>query len=230
MKKVLKLILYLIVGAAVGLLVAITAQNIGGDVSTDGFYEWIGIIAASIAALAIIIGIWQYRRLAIVAKDYSKYMDEDAYDKYRYNKYNELTIYGTTAFILSLISLGILVIVYSSILLVSISLIIYVVSMIFMSRVSGLPSKLYPERQLPRPGDKNYADKLLAASDEGERHIMMTAFYKTATVTQVSMFIGVLVLIAYSLLTGESQIFSILVLGIIMIIISLKYSTEIKEK
>lgn len=230
MKKILEFTMYLIIGSAVGLLVVITAQSIGGDVSTDGFYQWTSIVAAGIAALAIFIGIWQYRKLAVVSKDYSQYMDEDAYDKYRYNKFNELNIYSITAFILSLVSMGIFLIISSNVMFILISLIVYLMSLGLLSKVGSLPTKLYPERGLPRPGDKKYADKLLAASDEGERHVMMKAFYKTSTVTQVSMFFGILVLIAYSLLTGESQIFSILVLGIIMIITNLKYAVEIKEK
>ncbi|GMA53648.1 hypothetical protein GCM10025857_50050 [Alicyclobacillus contaminans] len=56
MKKTLKIVLYLIIGAAVGLLVSSTARSIGGDVSTDRFYMWVSIITAIVAALFIILG------------------------------------------------------------------------------------------------------------------------------------------------------------------------------
>ncbi|MEL5938052.1 DUF3169 family protein, partial [Tetragenococcus halophilus] len=110
------------------------------------------------------------------------------------------------------------------------SFIVYIVSIIFLTRTTKLINKLYPERNLPQPSDKNYTDKLLLASDEGERHIMTTALYKTFSLTQVGIFVGILLLIAYSMLTGESQIFSIIILGILMIITNTKYYSEIKEK
>lgn len=232
MKRNLKFILYLIIGAAVGLLVSITARNIGGNVSTDSFYMWVGIAACITAAVMIITGITQYRRLMTVAEDYSIYMDEDSYDKYRYNKHNEIQIYSTVSFVLSLVSLTIPMILIPdfNIFLFIFSAAVYFISLGFLIKISGLVKKLYPERQLPSTDSKNYADKLLAASDEGERHIMLNALYKTFTITQVSLFTAIIVLTAYSVLTGESQIFSILVLGIIMIITNFKYFVEIKEK
>lgn len=230
MKKTLKIILYLIVGAAAGLLVSITAQSIGGDVSTGRFYMWVSIISAAIAALLIITGVLQYHRLLTVAKNYVKYMDEDSYDKYRYNKHNEIQIYGIIGFVLSLVSLAIPLITYYNLPVILFSFIVYIASLVFLTRTTKLINKLYPERNLPQPSDKNYADKLLLASDEGERHIMMTALYKTFSMTQVGLFVGILILIVYSMLTGESQIFSILILGILMIVSNMKYYSEIKEK
>ncbi len=227
------MILYLIIGAAVGLLVSITAQNIGGDVSTDRFYLSVSITTTIVAAFLIVLGIFQYRRLLTVAKDYTESMDEDSYDKYRYNKYNEIQIYGVIGFVLSLISLAIPLVImntYFSLPTFLFTFIVYIVSIIFLTRTTKLITKLYPERNLPQPSDKNYTDKLLLASDEGERHIMTTALYKTFSFTQVGIFFGILLLIVYSMLTGESQIFSIIILGIIMIISNTKYYSEIKEK
>jgi len=230
MKKTLKMILYLIIGAAVGLLVSITAQNIGGEIYTDRFYIWVSIISAIGAAFLIILGVFQYRRLLKVAKNHTKYMDEDSYDKYRYNKHNETQIYGIIGFVLSLISLAIPLITYFNLPVMLFSVIVYFTAVIFLTRTTKLVNKLYPERNLPQPSDKNYTDKLLLASDEGERHIMTTALYKTFSLTQVVIFFGILLLIVYSMLTGESQIFSIIILGIIMIISNTKYYSEIKEK
>ncbi|KFN89915.1 hypothetical protein TMUPMC115_2175 [Tetragenococcus muriaticus PMC-11-5] len=59
---------------------------------------------------------------------------------------------------------------------------------------------------------------------------MMTALYKTFSLTQIGIFVGILLLITYSMFTGESQIFSVIVLGIIMIVSHMKYYSEIKEK
>ncbi|AYW47936.1 hypothetical protein C7K38_05910 [Tetragenococcus osmophilus] len=230
MKKTLKIVLYLIIGAAVGLLVSSTARSIGGDVSTDRFYMWVSIITAIVAALFIILGVFQYRRVLSVAKDYLKYMDEDSYDKYRYNKHNEIQIYSIIGFVLSLVSLAIPLITYYNLPVILFSSTVYIMSLIFLIKTTRLVSKLYPERNLPQPSDKNYTDKLLLASDEGERHIMTTALYKTFSLTQVGIFVGILILIAYSMLTGESQIFSIIVLGLLMIVSNMKYYSEIKEK
>lgn len=50
MRKTLKMFLYLIIGAAVGLLISSTARSIGGDVSTDRFYLGVSITTTIVAA------------------------------------------------------------------------------------------------------------------------------------------------------------------------------------
>ncbi|NRR74862.1 hypothetical protein HRD57_01270 [Tetragenococcus halophilus] len=68
MRKTLKMFLYLIIGAAVGLLISSTARSIGGDVSTDRFYLGVSITTTIVAAFLIVLGIFQYRRLLTVVK------------------------------------------------------------------------------------------------------------------------------------------------------------------
>mgnify|MGYP000163571667 CR=1 FL=1 len=93
-------------------------------------------------------------------------MDEDSHDKYRYNKHNETQICGIIGFVLSLISLAIPLITYFNLAVMLFSVIVYFIAVIFLTRITKLVNKLYPERNLPQPSDKNYTDKLLLASDE----------------------------------------------------------------
>ncbi|NLK11948.1 MAG: DUF3169 family protein [Staphylococcus equorum] len=97
-------------------------------------------------------------------------------------------------------------------------------------QASALINIIYPDKDLPEPGDKKYNQKLLAASDEGELFIMTKALYSSWTLTSMLLFFAMIMMIFYSFVTDESQIFSIVIIGLIMIISQLKYSYEIREK
>src|SRR5699024_9162995 len=97
-------------------------------------------------------------------------------------------------------------------------------------RTSGLINIIYPDRNVPERGEKKYNQKLLAATDEGELFVMAKALYISGALTSALLFFAMILMIFYSIITEESQIFSIVIIGLIMIINQLKYAYEIREK
>ncbi|WP_462421357.1 DUF3169 family protein [Salinicoccus sp. Marseille-QA3877] len=229
MKRTLRMLMYLFLGAIAGLTLSIVATSTS-DINMDSIYYWIGVVTLATSILLAIVSVYLYRQLKTVSSDYTKYMDMDAYDIYRYNKYNDLQVINTMAMMLSIIALSIFMIIEFHFIWVLISGVTYLVTLYLTIVQSGIISSLYPDRDLPKPGDKKYAEKLLAASDEGERHIMLNGLYKTHNFVQMGLFLGIVILIFYSIITGESQIFSIILIAVILIISQLKYSMEIREK
>jgi len=229
MKRTLRMLMYLFFGAIAGLTFSIIATSTN-DMNMDNIYYWIGLVTLTVSIVLAIVSIYLYRQLKTVASDYTKYMDMDAYDIYRYNKYNDLQVVNTTAMMLSIIALSIFMIIEFHFAWILISAVTYIVVLYLTVVQTGMVSILYPDRDLPKPGDEKYAEKLMAASDEGERHIMLNGLYKTHGFTQTGLFLGIVILIFYSIITGESQIFSIILIAVILIISQLKYSMEIREK
>ncbi|SOC40819.1 DUF3169 family protein [Salinicoccus kekensis] len=229
MKRILRILMYLVLGFFTGLVISMLASR-NDEIDMAGIYQVTGVVLLLIAVILIFVSVYLHRQLNTVSKDYTKYMDMDSYDVYRYNKFNDIQVVDTLMMILALVSVGIFVILESHFLLTLIAVIAFLVTLWLTITHTGLVGRLYPDRKLPKPGDKKYAEKLLAASDEGERHIMLNGLYKTHGLIQVGLMIGIILMIFYSLLTGESQIFSIIVAGVLLILAQLKYSMEIREK
>lgn len=228
MKHVFKLCLYIAALLGAGIITFLIINH--DSMPPEGLFRWISDVSTVVSAIMIGLGIYQYRRLNIVRKDYKKYMDEDAYDKYRYNKFNEIKLFGVLSLILSMVGLILPIAAELNTGLFPVSGIIFVASLFLITKGSGLVKKLYPERQLPESYEKGYAEKLLSASDEGERHIMLNALYKTFGLTQSALIFGLVAMFLYSVITGDSQAFGIIVTAILMIIIQLKYAFEIMER
>ena len=229
MKRLLRILMYAVLGFFTGIMISILAGR-NDEFNTAGIYQVTALVLLVIAIILIFVSVYLHRQLNTVSKDYTKYMDMDSYDIYRYNKFNDLQVVDVLMIVLSIISVSIFIILESNFLLFLLAAAIFLIALWLSFTHIGLVRSLYPERNLPKPGDRKYAEKLLAASDEGERHVMLNGLYKTYQIIQSGLMFGIVLLIFYSVLTGESQIFAIIVIGVLLIVSHLKYSMEIRER
>ena len=111
---------------------------------------------------------------------------------------------------------------------ISLGLILLSVSMMFIT--AELAKVVDPNREYPSVNDKQYAEKLMEMSDDGERHIMLHGLYRAFTSINMLLFFAVLALIIYSVLTGVSQLAGILIILFILIFTNTQYMLSIRKK
>ena len=111
---------------------------------------------------------------------------------------------------------------------ISLGLILLSVSMMFIT--AELAKVVDPNREYPSVNDKQYAEKLMEMSDDGERHIMLHGLYRAFTSINMLLFFAVLALISYSVLSGISQLAGILIILFILIFTNAQYMLSIRKK
>lgn len=230
MKFTLKMILYAAIGFVVGYvtLELLYGRNTGDTL--DVVYFWLSNVMIVLAILLLIYAFVRRRTLIKLTKDKNRKMNDDDFDVYSYNAFNAISIATSIPLVLSLIALAIQTMAAESVWLIVLTIILLFVSTIMNLLASTLANIIYPDKDLPEVGDKKYSQKLLEASDEGELFIMAKALYSSTSLTSLLLFFAMILMIFYSFVTSESQIFSIIIIGLIMIINQLKYSYEIREK
>lgn len=230
MKFTLKMLIYGAIGFAVGYLTLelLYGRNTGDTL--DIFYFWFSIAMIVLTILLLIYAFVRRRQLIKLTKDENRQMNEDDFDAYSYNAFNVISVATAVPLVLSLMSLAIQTMAAESVWLILLTIVLLITSITMNLRASMLANIIYPDRNLPEVGDKKYSQKLLAASDEGELFVMAKALYSSWTLTTTMLFFGLILMTFYSIITSESQIFSIIIIGLVMIINQLKYSYEIKEK
>lgn len=230
MKTILKMLLYAVIGFAAGYLTLelLYGRNIGGTL--DVVYFWLSIVMIIIIISLLLYAFIRRRNLISLTKDKNRNMTDDEFDAYSYNSFNVITVMTSVSLILSFMSLAIQTMAAENPWLIVLTVILVFISLYMSIRASALINIVYPDRNLPEPGEKKYNQKLLAATDEGELFVMAKALYTSGALTSALLFFAMILMIFYSIITEESQIFSIILLGLIMIINQLKYSYEIREK
>lgn len=230
MKFLLKMLLYAAIGFAAGYLTLELLYGRNSEGLLETIYFWLSIVMIVLAAALLIYAFILRRKLIKLTNDKNRTMNEDDFDVYSYNAFNIITVTTAVPLVLSLIALAIQTMAAENPWLVGFTIILLFISGFMNLQASALINIIYPDKDLPEPGDKKYNQKLLAASDEGELFIMTKALYSSWTLTSMLLFFAMIMMIFYSFVTDESQIFSIVIIGLIMIISQLKYSYEIREK
>lgn len=230
MKSFLKIVLALGIGFLVGFLII---ELLYGNVTVLDFsnlYFWLSILLLLLSVGLIIFVCLTSNILLKKNKQQAKNLNEDELDRFKYNTFNQLTAASTTALVMSLVALAIQILNAEIMWLIITSGVIFIITVILSIFVGGIINSLYPERNLPNPSDKDYADKLFEASDDGEIHVMAKGLYRSTQLTMTLLFISMVAMILYSIITEDSQVFSIIIIGLIMIINQVKYAKEIKER
>ena len=230
MKSFLKIVLAMGIGFIAGYLIL---ELLYGNVTVLDFsnlYFWLSILLLLLSVGLIIFVCLTSNILLKKNKQQPKNLNEDELDRFKYNTFNQLTAASTTALVMSLVALAIQILNAEIMWLIITSGIIFTITVILSIFVGGIINSLYPERNLPNPSDKDYADKLFEASDDGEIHVMAKGLYRSTQLTMTLLFISMVAMILYSIITEDSQVFSIIIIGLIMIINQVKYAKEIKER
>ena len=89
---------------------------------------------------------------------------------------------------------------------------------------------IYPNRDFPKYSETNYVKKLFAASDDGERHVMLEGLIRSQSSLQLLLMGVIVVLVIYSYETGQSQIFAISLLIIALIWSNAKYFLYVRNR
>lgn len=226
----MKIIWQMLIGAVVGFFGAygLLAADFEGSMNRFGFQ-----ITLALGAITLVLVISSFIYMQQIRKKASVLYteeEEDFHDEWQYKKYSDISLANNTALILSICALGMAVVTTKSIVLIVSGILLVVAVSIFASLQPTLLKAMYPDRELPNASEKNYSKKLLAVSDEGERHVMLEGLYSAFSLTNILLVVAMTLLIIYSVGTGHSQLFALLVIGLVLITVNVRYFLKVRDR
>ncbi|MGE6630620.1 DUF3169 family protein [Bacillus sp. NPDC077027] len=186
-----------------------------------------------IGGISLILTIWSFAGVSQMKKKASLSLsgeEEDTLDEWQYKKYSDVTLANNSSTFLSIIAISIAVITQQHIWLIVITGILFVTATICTYVAGSVLTLVYPERHLPKVSDVNYSKKLLETSDEGERHVMLEGLYFTFQSMNILLIGAMFILTLYSIGSNHSQLFSIIIIGLILTILNAKYILRIRNR
>ncbi|MDR0120639.1 DUF3169 family protein [Bacillus pumilus] len=156
--------------------------------------------------------------------------EEDELEAKQSRTFNDLSLSNTVSTILSIIAIGIAIVTEQPIWLILVNAGLFIVTIISSYVAISVLKLVYPNRNLPSPSDKDYSKKLLAISDEGEKHVMLGGLFHTYQLMNILLTSAMFILIVYSLGANHSQLFSIIVIGLVLIILNANYMFRIRNR
>lgn len=155
---------------------------------------------------------------------------EDERDRLLYTKFSDATMAASIGMILGVSSISVSVITDQEMWMIISAGVVLIINMIVYPFVTATIKYVYPDREMPPSGDKEYGKKLLAMADEGERHIMLEGLYKVFFSINALLPMAIILLMFYSVATGDSQLFGVIVITLIFIFVNTRYLFSIRNK
>jgi len=192
------------------------------------------IMIVTISLFVIVIISWIYN--FFVAKHINKLInnelegdaEDEANDKLS-KRFYEYSFGMNVGAIISVLALA-FAMIELSLILITIGIVMTIASYTLSSYMMHLMKKAYPERDLPDLSDKDYSKKLLEISDEGERHLMLEGLYKVYQFANAAFLFAIIGIALYSVVSGDSQLFSMIVISIILLIMNGMYAFSVRNK
>ena len=226
-----KIILMFLGGGIVGFIssYAIASNSLFTSWSLDKIAMPLTIILLAITAFFILIIPVYYTQIKKKASLALTGDAEDERDTWMYNKFGDISLAASSAIIMALTASSIALISDQSMTLTIVALVILIISIPATIVPNSLMRIVYKDRELPNPNDKDYAKKLMAIADEGERHVMLEGFYKSFQLANILLPLGIILLMFYSEISGDSQLFAIIIIGIIAVAMNARYFLKIRQ-
>lgn len=226
----MKTIIWMLIGAVTGFFVMYGALSIDFSYNFPSIAFETTITLIVITILLLLFAVFNMLQMKNKSKLVVTGEKEDELEVWQYKRFSDTTLCNTVALVFGIAASAVSIITNQPLWLMITSIVAAVVAMIFPTILSGFVHIIYPDRELPTVSDKNYAHKLLAASDEGERHVMLEGLYRAFGTVNAALILALLLLIIYSVGTGNSQLFAIFIVGIILIIANAQYLFTIRNK
>lgn len=182
-----------------------------------------------ISILLLIFAFVIYRQVTSLDSQTFTGEEEDEIETLKYKKICDYNMVTHISMVLSLLGLGIAAVSDLTVLLVFVGVVLTFLAIMYQLFVATLMQKVYPERNLPNASEPKYAEKLLEASDEGERFIMLQGLYKSYNLFNLLLLFAIIGAIVYSLFSENSQIFSIVLMAFVLFIANMRYYLSIRN-
>ncbi|WP_102029132.1 DUF3169 family protein [Salirhabdus sp. Marseille-P4669] len=85
-----------------------------------------------------------------------------------------------------------------------------------------------PNFKFPDPQSKNYEQEYMNQFDDGEKYVMLKALYKLYSLVTWGLVLLAFALMFYSIFTDDSQLVSIIGIGLLILLIQVSYTIRLK--
>lgn len=227
----MRVVIQMIIGALIGFLGAYGLLGFDFENFLLPLSVELIVILYAITVLLVVYGIVTIMKMKKKAKLTLSGDEEDAREAWLYQKFSDVSLGNLVSMVTAILGFSVTIVTDKQLIFTNIGFILITMTVIISFFVQMALAKLiYPDRNLPSPADKDYTKKLLLVSDEGERHVMLEGLYHSFSTTNFLLMIAIFVLTFYSYGTGESQLISVFIIGIILIASNTQYFMKIRNR
>lgn len=217
-----------LIGGVIGFFVAMFILMMMNDMTIHPVAVFNGLAVIIVILIGISL-IFILQIMSGIKQDVSG-EEEDELDRKLYIKSSDTGMLINSTIIFSIILLSMSIIESLQLMNTVIAILLIFAAVILQYYQSSLYMKMYPERDMPSMNDPDYAEKLVNIADDGERFVILQGMMKAYNMYTLLLIVAIIISTIYSLFSEEQQMFSIVLMGLILIVSNGAYFITIRKK
>lgn len=217
-----------LIGGVIGFFVAMFILMMMNDMTIHPVAVFNGLAVIIVILIGISL-IFILQIMSGIKQDVSG-EEEDELDRKLYIKSSDTGMLINSTIIFSIILLSMSIIESLQLMNTVIAILLIFAAVILQYYQSSLYMKMYPERDMPSMNDPDYAEKLVNIADDGERFVILQGMMKAYNMYTLLLIVAIIISTIYSLFSEEHQMFSIVLMGLILIVSNGAYFITIRKK
>ncbi|MER2261961.1 MAG: DUF3169 family protein [Psychrobacillus sp.] len=232
MKKVFTTIVSLSVGGVAGFTITL-AIMMGKDQVQGAWYHPVNLILYIVLVIILtllVIGLVFIGKIKTVNSQTFGGEQEDLMDEYKYKKVADLNIAANISIALSILGVAVSILMTNNTLLQIGFIFLFIASCLTLVYGINYVRLSYPERNIPRIQAKNYDQQLMDSMDDGEKYVTLQGLFKSHQLFNLFMLTGIILAVAFSYFSNQSQIFSIVLMCLVLLVVNTSYLVVVRNK
>ncbi|MBD7944101.1 DUF3169 family protein [Psychrobacillus sp. Sa2BUA9] len=232
MKKVITTIISLLLGGLTGFTITL-AIMMGKNKIDEAWAQPVNILLYIVLAILFILLVTSLLLIKKLKKvNAQKFVgeQEDLMEEFKYKKFADLNITANTSLILSILAVAISILMSNNSILQIGFILLFIASSIISIFGINLVRKIYPERNLPSVTAKDYENKFMESMDDGEKYVTLQGLYRAHQLFNLFMLISIILAVAFSFFSEQSQMFSITLMCLVMLVVNTSYLVVVRNK
>ena len=232
MKKVITTIVSLLLGGLTGFTITL-AIMMGKNKIDEAWAQPVSILLYIVLAslfILLVTSLLLIKKLKKVNAQKFVGEQEDLMEEFKYKKFADLNITANTSLILSILAVAISILMSNNSILQIGFILLFIASSIISIFGINLVRKIYPERNLPSVTAKDYENKFMESMDDGEKYVTLQGLYRAHQLFNLFMLISIILAVAFSFFSEQSQMFSITLMCLVMLVVNTSYLVVVRNK
>lgn len=217
----------LFISGFVGFFVVYALMNFS-EVKFAGEITVISLIAISV--ILITMSIIRFQKIKSLNKQTFSGNEEDEVEERKYKMFADYSLYANSSLVFSILALSLSILTTQRLIMAIASLCLLIITYFLIHYMGHLMQQVYPERNIPSTSDPDYAQKVLDAADDGEKHVILDGLYKSQSLLNIGLIVAITLSTVYSVIEENSQTFSIILMAAVLLIVNGKYLLVIRNK
>ncbi|MFS0749360.1 DUF3169 family protein [Oceanobacillus sp. 1P07AA] len=222
MKSVIKLFSGGLVGAIVGYFVMYFLMNFS-EFNFAGIITVISLLVVS--SILIVLSLYRFKKIKFLNKQQFSGDEEDEIEDKKYKLFADYSLYTNISFILSVLALSLSIISTKNVFLTTIAIILIIVSLVLSFYMTHIMKQTYPNREI----NTDYTQSVLDMTDDGEKQVILDGLYQSHSLLNFLLVFAIFLATVYSIF-NESQIFSIFLMTIGLLLVNGYYLLTVRNK